>query len=65
MQKPVRINPTVTQEAFDIIQKIPRQHKGEFVSGAIVEKHSRSTGTDLETRVAELERRVKELEEKK
>jgi capsule polysaccharide modification protein KpsS len=59
-----RIDPTITDEAKKIYDNIPnRNERGRFVSNAIVEKHSRDTGTDLETRIAELERRVKELED--
>jgi len=56
-----RINPVVTQKAFDIVQKIPKMHKGEYVSDAIVEKSEREQGILLEARVEALERIVKEM----
>jgi len=57
-----RINPVVSQQAYDIVQKIPKMHKGEWVSGAIVEKHARDTGTDLQAQIDELRARVERLE---
>ena len=40
------------------------QHKGEFVSDAIVEKHSKDTGTDTQTQLDDHERRLKDLEKR-
>jgi hypothetical protein len=53
-----RINPTVTDEAEKIYDKLEHHVRGRFVSDAIIEKHSRDTGTSLEQRVAELEKTV-------
>lgn len=44
MSKPIRINPVVSKEAYDIVQKIPKLEKGKWVSEAIVEKHNRQNG---------------------
>lgn len=60
-----RINPTVTKQAEDIYNDLPHHKRGDFVSDAIVEKHEHDTGTGIEVRVAELERKVNELEERR
>lgn len=61
-----RINPTITDEAKLIYTNIKnRNERGTFVSDAIVAKHDRDTGTDLQTRIDDLEKRVEKLEKKR
>ena len=49
-------------EAKEIYTNLPAKGKGEWVSDAIVEKHSHDTGTGLEARVEVLEKKVEKLE---
>jgi polyhydroxyalkanoate synthesis regulator phasin len=57
-----RINPTISQEAFEAIKKIPKNDRGKFVSLAIVRYEAMQ---DTDERLENLERRLKELEGKK
>lgn len=57
-----RINPTVTKQAEDIYNALPHHRRGEFVSDAIIEKHSRDTGTDIEARLQAVERWIERWE---
>lgn len=56
----------ISIEISDKAKKIydGQPHKGEFVSDAIVEKHSRDSGTDLSAQVQELRERIERLERK-
>lgn len=57
-----RIDPTITDEAKRIYDDIKnRNERGRFVSDAIIEKHARQTGPDLQTRVEELEKKVQDI----
>lgn len=58
------INTSVTDEAFEIYKGLPERRKGRFVSDAIIEKHQRDTGTDLQTQIDELRKRIGEIEAK-
>ncbi len=57
----LRINPTVTEQAKKIYDNLPLKDKKHFVSDAIIEKHARQTGTDLQTKVDELEKKVQAI----
>jgi len=56
----------ISIEISDKAKKIydKQQHKGEFVSDAIIEKADREQGNSLEDRVRVLEAEVKELRER-
>ncbi len=51
-------------EAKEICNNLPKKGKGEWVSDAIIEKHSRDSGTDLAAQVQDLRERVEKLERK-
>jgi len=60
-----RINPTVTEKARKIYDSLDHHKRGEFVSDAIEEKYDREyTGIDIQKKLAELEQRIKVLEER-
>jgi len=49
-------------EAKEIYDNLPKKGKGEYVSDAIIEKHTRYTGTDLAAQVQDHEARLRKLE---
>ena len=56
------INTSVTLEAKAIYDGLHPRTKGIWVSDAIVEKHDRDTGTGLEARLEDIEKRLERLE---
>jgi hypothetical protein len=56
------INTSVTDSAYGIYKALPPHRKGIYVSAALVEKHSHDTGTGLEARLEDIEKRLERLE---
>jgi hypothetical protein len=52
----------LTDEAFVIYDSVKPHKKSEYVSDAIVEKHEHDTGTGLEARLEDIEKRLERLE---
>ena len=53
----------LNDKAKEVYKGLPKEvKKGEWVSDAIVEKHSKDTGTDLSAQVQDLQERVEMLE---
>jgi len=57
-----RYNIELSEKAETIYKSVKRADRSSFVSSAIIEKHERSTGTDLAAKVNDLERRIAKLE---
>lgn len=57
-----RLNIELTEESLKIYKAVPLFERSKFVSDAIIEKHTRDTGTSLEQRFDDIERRLQKLE---
>ena len=56
----------ITESAHKKYNSLPAgTSKGQFVSDAIEEKYDRETGIDIQKKLAELEQRIKVLEERR